>query len=222
MSYIVFKGEKVPCIAEVVDGRNVPTRDGKSVCWFDKAYAGFRKRKAPITAVAVHYTASDGGSAQIYNTLRTRKNAQGKPLNLGVHFTVEVSGRIVQHCDIADVVMHIGSANEWTVGIEIANRAVGDANKKPVREPIEQTIHGRKGKFLKYLPAQEAAAKSLVKDLCRILGLPLTIPRDASGSLVTGVMSPKAMAQFRGVIGHFHVSASKRDPLPYLMELLVS
>lgn len=177
-------------------------------------------RKEPIRAVALHYTASEGRPARVYNTLRTRKNKKGEPLNLGIHFTLDSDGTIVQHADLAHVVQHIGRANSWTVGIEVVNRAVGVADRPLRREVIEQTIHGRKGKFLKYTPEQEAALKTLVKDLCTILGLPLSYPKDAEGRLVAGVVGDSVAATFRGVMGHFHVSDQKRDPLTYIFDIV--
>jgi len=221
MSYIIYNGEQVSVNFDVVDGQTLPTADKKGFCYFGKKYPGLRKRKSACRAVVVHHTAGDGNAANIYNTLRTRKSKKtGQLLNLGVHFTIDRDGTITQMGDIAFVLMHAGEANDWSVGIEIANRAVdrpGVTSKFP-REATVEKVHGRNQKCVKFYPEQVEACKKLVNVLCELLELPKQVPMDAQGNLLRTALPPALLKVVRGVIGHWHITDSKWDPVPHILE----
>ncbi|MEO1237583.1 MAG: hypothetical protein AAFX76_12415 [Planctomycetota bacterium] len=40
------------------------------------------------------------------------------------------------------------------------------------------------------------------------------VPRDDAGRMIDRVLTPEALADHRGLLGHHHVSAAKHDPGP--------
>ena len=64
-------------------------------------------------------------------------------------------------------------------------------------------------------PEQYKALIRLTATLCRLFPkLTCDYPRDASGKLIPGKLPDPALAQYHGVLGHYHVQTNKIDPGP--------
>ena len=66
-----------------------------------------------------------------------------------------------------------------------------------------------------FTPEQYAALSRLTAALCTVFPrIKPDIPRDASGRLVTRQLPEAALANFHGILGHWHIQANKTDPGP--------
>jgi len=172
-------------------------------------------RRTETRAIVVHWTGGEGGGQQVFQTLRQR--------NLSVHFLIDQEGTIFQYAPLGARCSHAGIANGWSIGIEIANRAnEQEAHKLWHRDLVETKIHGRKVTYTNFLSAQYLSCYWLVRKVCMHYGLPMEAPRDANGVLETGVLGVDRLRTFRGVLGHYHLTAQKTDPGPEILDFLTS
>lgn len=186
-------------------------------------FAGLPKR-TETKFVCAHWTGGSNSAPGVFQTLRTRTNPQGKRLNLSVHFCVNPDGTIYQFCDADRRCAHAGSVddsdhdghqlsgNAKSIGIEAVNPAGPKVTDKAHRELLKETIHGEDIVYSSFTPEQVVSYLLLIQALCHAYDLPLTVPLDASGHVLAGVMDEPSFAAFTGVIGHFHLTERKRDP----------
>lgn len=87
---------------------------------------------------------------------------------------------------------------------------------RPARpERITGAIHGREYEMHDLTAEQYATLVQLAAGLCRTFpALAPDCPRDAEGRVRTDALSDEEFAQFRGILGHFHVTKDKQDPGP--------
>jgi N-acetylmuramoyl-L-alanine amidase len=171
---------------------------------------------------------------------------------LSVHFMLDLDGTIYQTLDLKERAWHAGTANDRSVGVEIANMGAyenldeisdwydRDANGRlyvtiperfgdggirtpdfvayPSRnEPVSGTIQGRYLHQYDFTDEQYDSLIRLTATLCQIFPkLACDYPRDADGNLRTTVLTDEEMADFSGIIGHWHVTTAKVDPGPAL------
>ncbi len=77
------------------------------------------------------------------------------------------------------------------------------------------TINGTEYQQYDFTKEQYRSLVKLTAALNRALpGIQLNAPRDASGAVRSDVLSDAEYANFRGVLGHYHVSENKQDPGP--------
>jgi N-acetylmuramoyl-L-alanine amidase len=102
---------------------------------------------------------------------------------------------------------------EWmkTTGI----RSAGFVARPARPERITGAIHGRDCEMHDFTAEQYATLVKLAAGLCRTFpALAPDCPRDAEGQVRTDALSDEEFAQFRGILGHFHITEDKRDPGP--------
>lgn len=89
---------------------------------------------------------------------------------------------------------------------------------RPARpEPVVGEIHGKELRQYDLTDAQYASLIKLTATLCKVLPkIAPDYPRDAEGRLRTDLLSDEEIANFSGVLGHYHVSDRKVDPGPAL------
>jgi len=163
---------------------------------------------------------------------------------LSVHFILDVDGTIYQTLDAKERARHAGSANDRSIGIEIAHMgayakpqtldqwyvrddgggvrlknaaasASPDASRPARADIIEGVINGTKLYQYDFTPAQYAALIRLTATLHRALPrVALTAPRDDDGHVIDRVMPDDALAKYNGLIGHYHLTKGKSDPGP--------
>jgi len=81
-----------------------------------------------------------------------------------------------------------------------------------LRGTEEWTIHGTKYQVANFLPAQITALKELIEVVNGELGIPIQLPKDKNGVLLTTVMEPEELKNYSGIVGHYHITKSKLDP----------
>ena len=177
--------------------------------WWALGDVGVRARTEQVRAVVVHHTGGEGGAEQVCRTLRARR--------LSVHYVIDYDGAVTQHADHDVVTYHAGQANGWTIGVEVVNRARPPATTAHPREAYRDVVHGRESARLRFTPAQVEACRALCRRVCAEYGLPFDVPKDPSGALITTTLAPQVLATYRGVLGHYHVTSRKIDPVPHLL-----
>lgn len=196
----------------IVGGRIVPV-DARVRTWHEHGLTFVCGKRAQTRAVVLHWTGGEGQSTQVYRTLKTR--------GLSVQFLIEQDGTIIQYTDADAYCSHAGGANAWTVGIEIANAATPTTNLAWPREVYRETIHGRTFRCARFYPEQLDAAFHLTRALCLAYGLPLDVPRGKDGELIRGVLPLRVLAEYRGVLGHYHLTTRKNDPGAEILQSIV-
>jgi N-acetyl-anhydromuramyl-L-alanine amidase AmpD len=152
-------------------------------------------------------------AAMCFNVLHNERG-------LSCHFLMDNDGTIYQTMDLSLMAYHAGGFNTHSVGIEICNR--GDAKRDPYyyskknqkRETTTVRIHGHIYQCFQYTPGQMDAMQALVKAVNRALpNVPLEYPQDTPGHQAWGELPN--VAQFAGVLGHYHTTRRKWDPGPF-------
>jgi hypothetical protein len=164
--------------------------------------------------VFLHWTAGEGDAAQTFATLRQK--------HASVHFLVDAEARVWQFCDADMLCGHAKLHNAESVGVEITSRG-DDARVKDrlvMRRDVVEMVHGRHIRYGDFSDAQKEAVLQLVETLCRAYKLPMTVPLEADGSVVSGVLPPAYLGRYHGVLGHYHTRTDKRDPAPGLLALV--
>lgn len=138
---------------------------------------------------------------------------------LSTHFTVDNLGVIYQHLDPSNIGHHAGGVNGESVGIDmnclakVKHQRIYRKEGLPERPVLKGLVcHGKKLDLLGYNPIQIDAYKALVKALTTFYNIPLECPLDENGNLITTVYKP-VRKNFRGVVGHYHVTTKKIDPI---------
>lgn len=214
---IVYGGEKCRSVAAVQNGHRLGL-------WWDEGDRGTRKRRTPISQIVLHHQGGEGGAQQLYRVLDGGRVSRrsGKPIFLSVHFSIDRDGQITQHADLETCCFHAGGwNNDRSVGIEIANRGLAPAAARVPRVAYKDTLHGRELEFLRFTPEQVGAVHDLLIDLVGLLHVPYEFPTK-QGALVTREMSQGAIKDFRGILGHWHLTRKKIDPSPHLIRDLMA
>lgn len=89
---------------------------------------------------------------------------------------------------------------------------------RPARpELITGKIQGETLVQYDFTPQQYAALARLTATLAEIFPkLPLTYPQDPDGQVIPHALPEADLAQFQGILGHFHIQTNKVDPGPAL------
>lgn len=169
---------------------------------------------------------------------------------LSVHFMLDLDGTIYQTLDLKERAWHAGTANDRSVGIEIANMGAypnmnvldkwyakdengdtyvtlppgrGDGGIRtpdfvayPARnEPVTGNVQGQDLMQYDFTEEQYESLIKLTATLCQVLpSIDCDYPRDEEGNLRTTKLTDEEMADFSGVLGHYHITTRKIDPGP--------
>lgn len=201
---IIIGGARVFCAAPVVLwGESGLVIDG-------------RPRRKKTAQIVLHWTGGEGGAEQVHRTLREAGAA--------VPLFIDAQGVVWQFMDIDRQGVHCPGWNTSGVGIEIANRGTALHVRLPkgvVRSEVEEVVHGRPTKYSDFTPAQVVSVVTVVRALCDHYRLPVQVPVDRRGEVITGVLSTLEAARFTGVCGHYQTpGATKADPGPRLLRLI--
>lgn len=201
---IVVAGVRIACSAPVV-------------LWGESnlEFRGRSRRKVTKTVV-LHWTGGEGDAQRVHRTLTAAGTS--------VPFFVDAHGVIWQFCDADRRTVHCPGWNATGIGIEIQNRGTALNVRLPkgvVRSEVEEVVHGRLTKYSDFTPAQVVSVVTLVRALCAHYHLPVQVPVDRKGQVITGVLSTLEAARFTGVCGHYQTpGATKADPGPRLLRLI--
>lgn len=193
-----------------------------------RAGDGYNKRRRSVIDSCVwHWTGGEGEPDRVAETLRKRK--------LGVEFAISRVGAIWQFCDPLEVdTADAGVMNARSVGVEIVCygyaaswQAPGRVLRVPVvpalgrdRERYVDTVHGKPVETAWFYPAQLRAAATLARTLSAALHIPRVVPREQGGGVLRRAMLPLELRAFAGHLGHYQITAEKRDPGSRLLEYL--
>ncbi len=124
---------------------------------------------------------------------------------------------------------HTGPLDEWYTRDARGNTRIpaqfGDGGVRtpgfigrPARpEPVTGDTQGLQLVQYDYTPEQYAALIKLSATLCRVFPrIKCDYPRDSSGRLIARQLPAEQLAQYQGLLGHFHIQANKTDPGPAL------
>jgi N-acetylmuramoyl-L-alanine amidase len=105
-----------------------------------------------------------------------------------------------------------------------AGPLAGGAVLRPLRgELIVGTIQEKRLKQYDFTPQQYEALSRLAATLCRLFPkIRCDYPRDADGALLPHKLADVDYANYRGILGHYHVQLNKVDPGPaFQWDLLI-
>lgn len=193
----------------------------------DKAVIG--RLRAGVDQIVLHYDAA-GTSRRCFEVLHDDRG-------LSAHFLIDVDGMIYQTLDLRERARHAGASNDRSIGIEIANIGAYETPAELLKArrwddgygvaswrgrfatrgavPVYGPIQGRRLYQYDFTPPQYEALFRLTRVLLQVFPrVEPVFPRDERGDVLNAVMSDEAREQFRGIVGHHHVSAEKSDPGP--------
>ncbi len=132
---------------------------------------------------------------------------------LSVHLMLDGDGTVYQALDLAEArAWHAGDVNERSIGVEVQNPVLPHRNEyqSPPRELVADSgVNGGPSyEHLDFYDIQKRRTVELAEVLCAHFGIPRKLPVGSGGD----VLRTLAPSTFRGVCGHYHVSASKSDP----------
>jgi len=161
-----------------------------------------------VNRIVLHYDAA-GSSQKCFTVLHDVRG-------LSAHFMLDVDGTIYQTLDVKERAWHAGTANDDSVGIEIANLGaypdaapLGEADDIVAGEIQGQSLYQRP-----FTNRQYDALARLCVTLCRVLPeVRREFPRGPDGVVVPAVM-PVGGDDFAGILGHYHLTRGKVDPGP--------
>jgi len=177
--------------------------------WRDGDVPGFPKlpHRRRTSAVVLHWTGGEGDAEQMHRVLVRRK--------LSVHFHIDHMGVITQFCDTEARCAHAGTANAYSIGIEIQNRAnkVREVREQKgiTRELVTEQIHGVDVTHTTFTAEQTRSALALTDALCIAYSLPFRVPMQGGDVLATTLIEAE-LSVWSGVLGHLHLSRAKVDP----------
>ncbi len=87
---------------------------------------------------------------------------------------------------------------------------------RPARnQPVTGAIQGVRYHQYDFTARQYAALIKLTATLCNVFpNIRADVPRNPDGSVMSHVMTDAQWANFRGILGHYHVDKAKQDPGP--------
>ena len=191
--------------------------------WKPGDYA-VRERKQKPTLIVGHWTAGTGGKTftddldTVWRRMRARKNPDGRPLKVSVHYLIGRDGRIARYADPATTVCYgcgNSDVNSRGIHVEVVSPGVGQPSERYPSDIVERVVRGRKVRCLKFLPAQIDAWRWLVGHLS--LSFPIYKPLTHTNALTV-----RELRDFEaGVMEHLHVpGTTKIDAAGMLCEAL--
>lgn len=203
--HLIIRGKEWPCAS--------PT-----ILWTDsglefKPGDGARRRspKAIVDLFVLHWTGGENDIETLHRVLDKRE--------LGVEFAIDREGVIWQFCDPALVdTFDAGSVNTRSFGVEVvcygmAGTGGAVPQKGKDRTVYQAVIRDKRRVMAGFYGPQHGAIKALLDTVTTATPtIPRVLPTSGTDKLLARTMTPEELAAYKGVIGHFHVSANKTDP----------
>jgi hypothetical protein len=124
----------------------------------------------------------------------------------GIHVILEADGTAVQTAALDSHQYHAGEFSPVSIGIETVGPGTGpNAGARP---NYVDTIHGDRVRYAGLTPAQKRALPQILAKISTVTGVPV---RAVSSSTV---LPTQTLATYRGVVGHYQLTANKFDPGP--------
>ena len=190
-------------------GTPIPIFNWKDTGMEFKIGDGYNKRrKADITLGVIHWTGSENSVETMFKVLNKRK--------LGVEYCISPYGSLYQFCDMMEVdTADAGAANKISWGVEVVNAGIRSINtvwrepryrktKMGPRHPYETRIHGRNVKCWDFYKEQTMTLLALNSLIAEV------VPTYESNVCIAN--EEINWREFKGAIGHFHITRRKLDP----------
>ncbi|MCA9537710.1 MAG: N-acetylmuramoyl-L-alanine amidase [Myxococcales bacterium] len=211
-SFIVFDQEKVDIGVRVITFQepNAPSfafeteRRGRKF-FHDKFFEQLAgNRKKDVTQVVLHHDGTRD-SLGCFQVLVER--------GLSTHLMINYDGVVYQPLDLRSIAWHAFGQNERSVGIDINNPVRPDRVRAGSgRQVYAGEINGGRVASLGYTDVQYESLIAVLVGLKKIFpDLRLEAPIGADGKVLRNKLVNTA---FVGIVGHWHVSATKWDPGP--------
>lgn len=170
---------------------------------------GYNKvRKVDITLGVIHWTGSENSVETMFKVLNKRK--------LGVEYCISPYGSLYQFCDMMKVdTADAGAANKISWGVEIVNAGIRRRNtvwrepryrktKMGPRHGYDTRIHDRKVRCWDFYQEQTMTLLALNKLICQTV--------NTYEANVCTADTEIDWKNFKGAVGHFHITKRKLDP----------
>ncbi len=173
-----------------------------------------------LRGLSVHFMLDVDGT--IYQTLDLKERAwhAGKANDRSIGVEIANIGAYPAPDHKVLQAWYVGEAEAKTIHFPDWMKETGIRGGKrsyhPARAGILQgKVQGRELWQYDFTKAQYLALAHLAATLNRVLpGIRLDYPRDKEGKLLTRALSPKELANYEGLLGHYHVTTRKTDPGP--------
>jgi hypothetical protein len=197
----------------ICNGKKIPIDWNKIVLWTDSnglSIPASSYKKSLIrqpTMFVVHFDVCLSAKS-CFQVLKDR--------NLSVQFLLDNDGTIYQLMDTIHIAQHAKGVNDVSIGVEISNAFYEKFNKSyiqmglPPREVLKNSVvHGKKiESHLGFYDVQVQALQALCKAIS--VGHPtIKLQTPNAIEVIPEVVSKK----YSGIIGHYHVTKEKIDPV---------
>tara|TARA_Y100000034_G_scaffold28883_2_gene34734 strand:- start:7470 stop:8432 length:963 start_codon:yes stop_codon:yes gene_type:complete len=227
VDYIIFDGKQLSINTRVITPNEPGGMTFEDIT--DKKCYGKRKNLDKVRIIAAHHDATIS-PGQCFKILSKR--------GLSTAWDIDQDGTIYQffHDPAIAYQYATGRMNRFSIPFDVST--VADPKyaymykRKGIKVPpiISKTWNGKLKKMLALFPEQQHAALELIKVLTTHLEIPLRIPKkggkfiDGYDEYVITGSKNKPTSEFweegGGIVGHFHCSKTKWDPLMFSWDRL--
>lgn len=210
---------------DVIPGTDWVLRDPRA--WFTPGARGTRPRAAFIDVLVGHATGGEAGVGSIqddgpfvFDVLRSRVTASGRPLQCGIHFVIGACARedaealVWQTADpgmTATTHVGLGSVNRRSIGVETVSALFPGPLDRRQRPQVSVPLLGRIQRVLSFFPGQLRAWRRLAETLADLNGRGgISIPRQIPRELGARRLTRDGIAAFRGAVEHLHMPGTKK------------
>ena len=164
-------------------------------------------RERQVKQVCLHHDGHDSAN----DTFRTLIHR-----GLSTHLIIDWEGTVWQPLALYDMAYHAAQVNDIAIGIDLNNpitpeRQKGSKGARP--GPTVGTINGSRHVAVGYTDAQYRSLVAVLGGLMRIFhGIRPDAPIGGDGKVLDRKLA--SPTSFAGIVGHWHVSATKWDPGP--------
>jgi len=184
-------------------------------------FGHFSKRTQAPHLIVVHWGGLDPHHCYRVFSSPDRKVSS----HAGIGLSSDGRPTIYQYLDLNHKSWHAGWANSYSVGIDICQqpdvkwKSHYDSKGYQIHETTNPTERGPSN-ILSIDPKVALAVREAVVSLCTVLNIPFAFPSNAhggttqdAGATYHGVVDKDALTsgEFRGVIGHHHITQKKWD-----------
>ncbi len=169
--------------------------------------------------LSVHFMLDLDGT--IYQTLDVKEKAWHATIANSRSIGIEIANRgAVSTPNLLKQWYANGPDGHTRITIPTALGAGGERTQGFVARPIRDglvrgQIQGQSLVQYDFTPQQYAALIKLTATLCTIFPkISCDYPRDVHGRLITHKLPDKELAQYHGLLGHYHIQTNKVDPGP--------
>jgi N-acetyl-anhydromuramyl-L-alanine amidase AmpD len=173
-----------------------------------------------LRGLSVHFMLDVDGT--IYQTLDLKERAwhagTANSRSIGIEIANLGAYRSADQPALREWYAHDSEGPFLRVPERIGDPMIHTANfvARPARpEPVHGTIQGTSLVQYDFTPEQYAALIRLTAALCKVFPqIRCDYPRDDQGRLIPRRLPDDQLEDYRGVLGHFHITTSKIDPGP--------